>query len=641
MIAIFVLWSFFYANRSVEEEQLRSLEYDTVWSSTNGRNEFYKFAASVSRYLQSGKQADLEEAQVKFDILLSRIDTWNSGSFKHYLNRSPELLKVNGELLKELDDLTPYMRSLSAAQADDVYRLLDSIAKKIEAIAGTSYLTSIRRFTAERTTFRDRLMTEKRIVLGLLILATALLAVVMRQNGVLTRANEQIAEDAKQLSYVAKHDALTALPNRTLLNEHLNRAREQLTPDEILLAVALDLDGFKAINDTLGHAGGDALLISLSRRLRDYVNGLPGRNLAARVGGDEFVLIFWYRRNGLDIDTTIRFLAGQFSSPLETTIGSLLVGSSIGYAVAESREEIGYVVLNADLALTEAKASGRGTAREFAQVMRTRLERRLQIERQLPFALRNSRIQPHYQLQFDMETGEPVGLEALARWNHSDIGPVSPSEFIPIAEASGDVVELGRVMLKSACRDVQLLPDHLHVAVNLSMIQVLNDDIPKLVTETLRETGLSAARLKLEITESVFMQNVEIVSSVLSELQELGVSISLDDFGTGYSALSYLSNFMWNELKIDRSFVTACEASPKALNIVNVIKSLADKMNATLLVEGLETKEQVDTFRTLGCRFGQGFYYSKPKPIYELRQIFCETDTRRAPLAGGNAGLRL
>lgn len=641
LITHFVFWTYFYVSYSIEQEQVRSLEYDTVWSATNGRNEFYRFSSGMSRYLDTRDQADLDDVLVKYEILLARMETWSSGNFKNFLNNTPEINSVFEQLSYDLSRLSPMLQNLPSQEASDVHAALHEITAKMETIAGRSYQSSIERFADERKSFQDRLMTEKRIVMGLLVLATCLLAVVMRQNWILKQANAQIAGDTNQLSYMAKHDVLTGLANRALVDEHLKHAGENLAEDEVLLAVALDLDGFKAINDTLGHAGGDALLVALAKRLTDYVEGVPGKNLAARVGGDEFLLLFWRRKRGLEYETTIRFLASQFNAPLDTSIGSLLVGASIGYAVATEKDEINTVILNADLALTEAKLEGPGTALRFASPMRTRLERRLQIERELPNALADALIKPHYQLQFNIETREPVGLEALARWNHGDIGPVSPSEFIPIAEASGDVVELGRLMLRAACRDVQFLPDHMRVSVNLSMIQLLNDDVVALVKNTLRETGLSASRLKLEVTESVIMHNVDLVAGVLSELQELGVSISLDDFGTGYSALSYLSNFKWNELKIDRSFVVACESSPKALNIINVIKSLADKMNADLLVEGIETREQAETFKKLGCRFGQGYYFSKPIPVEQLLEYPLNAETESLPRSNLTAAARI
>ena len=234
---------------------------------------------------------------------------------------------------------------------------------------------------------QERLLNEKRIVMGLLVLATCLLAIVMRQNLVLTRANEKIASVANQLAHMAKHDSLTALPNRTLLDEYLHQAKQEIRDDEVLLALALDLDGFKAINDTLGHAGGDALLVSLATAFQKIAGGLEGRNLVARVGGDEFFLLFWGLRSGIKIKQSVELVARIFEVPQETAIGSLLVGASIGYAVAETAEEIDYVILNADLALTEAKATGRGTTIRFARPMRTQLERRLQIERELPAAL--------------------------------------------------------------------------------------------------------------------------------------------------------------------------------------------------------------------------------------------------------------
>ncbi len=617
LITLFVFWAFFYVTNS-KEQQVRSLEYDTVWSATNGRNEFYKYAASHSKFLFTGDQSDLRSARVKFEILMGRMDTWNSGAFKSYLQETPELLAVFKDLQVELERLSDSIYSPSADVSETVLQLLASAGQKIDLISGRSYQSSIKRFSDERRIFQDRLLTEKRVVMGLLVLATCLLAVVMRQNVILSRANNKIAGVAKQLSHLAKHDALTTLPNRNYLDEFLAEAKRKMSRSEFVLAVALDLDGFKAINDTLGHAGGDALLISLADKLKKTAGGLPGNNLVARVGGDEFVLLFWYPASGLRVETTIGLLAEIFETPVETSIGSLLVGASIGYSIASTTNEIDYAILNADLALTEAKALGRGSSVRFAPSMRSQLERRLQIERDLPIALKEGKIQPHYQLQHDLITGRAVGMEALARWEHSEIGMISPSEFIQIAEASGSILKLGQLMLQTACRDVQRLPASIGVSVNLSMIQLLNDDVLELVQTTLAETGLPPQRLKLEVTESVFMHNVETVSGVLSRLQHLGISISLDDFGTGYSALSYLNTFKWDELKIDRTFVTACETSTEAKNVVEVIRSLADKMNANLMVEGLETKEQANIFQSLGCRFGQGFHYSKPMSIDDI-----------------------
>ncbi|WP_428647672.1 putative bifunctional diguanylate cyclase/phosphodiesterase [Roseibium sp.] len=640
LITLFVFWTFFYVYNN-EDRNIRSLEYDTVWSATNGRTEFYKFSNSLTRFLYSRTQSDLDDARIKFEILLGRIDTWNSGSFKDFLNETPELIPVFSALRADLDYLARALFPSSQETPEEVLPVLARASKKIDLISGTSYQSSIERFAGERQKFRERLMNEKRIVMGLLVLAMCLLAIVMRQNLILSRANEKIAGVANQLAHMAKHDALTALPNRTLLDEYLNQARREMTLNEMVLAVALDLDGFKAINDTLGHAGGDALLVSLARKLQKTADSLPGRNLVARVGGDEFFLLSWGQKNRLRIDETVARLAGIFEVPLETSIGSLLVGASIGYAVAEGTRELDFVTLNADLALTEAKARGRGTSIRFASQMRSQLERRLQIERELPVALQRRTIQPNYQLQYNLVTGQPVGVEALARWFHEEIGQVSPNEFIPIAEASGDVIELGQFMLKTACRDVQRLPGHIRVAVNLSMVQLLNDDVFDLVETTLRETGLPPRRLKLEVTESIFMHNVETVSSVLTNMQNLGVAISLDDFGTGYSALGYLNNFKWDELKIDRSFVNACEVSSKALNIVSVIQSLAEKMNANLLVEGLETSEQVTIFRNLGCRYGQGFHYSRAMPIEDVCAWFSRNGDRAGVKAdiGSAAGL--
>ncbi|MEM9633869.1 MAG: bifunctional diguanylate cyclase/phosphodiesterase [Pseudomonadota bacterium] len=641
LITIFLFWTYFYVSYDLKQEQVISLEYDTVWSATNGRIEFYKYSASVSRFLNTGDQSHLEDAQMRYEILLGRMETWNSGNFSIFLESSPSLASEFTQLSEKLEALSPLMQRLQRGDAEDLQQALIEIAPIIELISSQSYQSSIKRFSGERLEFRQRLLNERRVVIGLLVLATLLMAFVMRQNWTLTQANSKIAGDADKLAYMAKHDGLTKLPNRTLLDEHLTTARTYLKAGEAVHAIALDLEGFKAVNDTLGHGGGDSLLAAIAKRLNSFVSELPGDGLAARIGGDEFLVFLWCRSDEIDIETTVQSLAMTFNDPLETSVGSLLVGTSIGYAIASEREEVDYVILNADLALTEAKSAGRGSAMRFAPSMRAQLERRLQIERELPNALKNQLITPHYQLQFNLFTGEPIGMESLARWHHDDIGFVSPAEFIPIAEATGDIVTLGRTMLRTACEDVQKLPENIKVAVNLSMVQLLNDDLVGLIASTLQETGLTPSRLKLEVTESVVMHNVEAVAKLLRQLQQLGVTIALDDFGTGYSALSYLNNFRWDELKIDRSFVIACETSPKALNTVNVIKSLADKMNADLLIEGLETKTQVETFQSLGCMYGQGFFYNKPAPIEQVLKHFDERGYRQRPEAAVNAGAHI
>ena len=622
LISIFVFWTFFYASSSSDLETARSLRYDTVWSSTNGRNEFYKFSANLSQALLTEEAADFEAAKLRFEIFLGRLEIWNSGTFKTYLLSDPAMMSEFELLVADAARLEQYLVEPSRAEAPQVEALLDQLAPRVELIANHSYQTSIERMSTERSAISQRLLTEKRIVLGLLVLSTCLLTLVMVQNWRLIRANRKIAGDAKQLEFLAKHDGLTSLPNRARLSEFLNSAKRLLKEDEVVIAIALDLDGFKAINDTLGHAGGDALLEALSTRLRKFLSRLPGDNIAARVGGDEFVVLCRRLRSGLDAEGLVQDLSKQFKTPLDTPVGSLLVGASFGFALAERSKELEAVMLNADLALTEAKNTGRGSIKGFELSMRSQLERRLKIEQQLPAALKNAMIKPHYQFQVDMRSGTIVGLEALARWTHPSLGPVPPHEFIPIAEASGDIVELGHMILKAACRDVQILPKYVQVAVNLSIIQLLNENVFELVSKTLAESGLDARRLKLEVTESTIMHNVDRMVEVLSSLQAIGVTISLDDFGTGYSALSYINHFNWDELKIDKSFVEVCEGSPNNLKTIGVIISLAKQVGAKVMVEGLETGAQVEQFKKLGCRFAQGHYFSRPVPLEKLSEEY-------------------
>jgi predicted signal transduction protein with EAL and GGDEF domain len=299
--------------------------------------------------------------------------------------------------------------------------------------------------------------------------------------------------------------------------------------------------------------------------------------------------------------------------------GNIVVNVTIGFALVDAQTvDADAVVQNADLALSHAKAAGKGRSQVYDASMREDATRRQLIEAGFSCALSRGEIVTHYQPQVEMATGRIVGFEALARWRHAELGWIPPSEFIRIAEASGRIAEIGEHILRSACRDASLLPQDVPVSVNLSVAQLARADLPGRVASILEETGLPPERLKLEVTESMVMSDSRRALATLRRLKALGVWIALDDFGTGYSALSYLRDFSWDELKVDRSFVQTLESDAQSLLIIRSIVELAQRLDISVTVEGVETPSQCALLRRAGCRVAQGFYYGHAVPAGEL-----------------------
>ncbi|MGE0585990.1 MAG: putative bifunctional diguanylate cyclase/phosphodiesterase [Flavobacteriaceae bacterium] len=455
--------------------------------------------------------------------------------------------------------------------------------------------------------------------MALVIGVSGLLAYMLIQNRSLRRAGQIVAKNASDMSFLARHDALTRLPNRFAFDAAYRAAMAQRGSEARIAILAIDLDGFKTINDMLGHGAGDALLVAVAGVLRKTVLDWDKRNTAARVGGDEFLALLWTAPNGPHPRELAEELLLILQRPLETSYGSMTIGATIGVALSGSNAPAeDELIVNADLALTEAKGRGKQMVLEFHPQMRADLQRRLRIEADLAGAVEDGQIFPHYQPQFDLVSGRAIGVEALARWRHPELGWIAPDEFIPIAESCGDVGGVGRRILETACRDATLLPEHIGLSVNISVTQILKDDIHASVRDVLEITGLDPARLRLEITESAMMTDVNKVLITLNRLQALGVHIALDDFGTGFSALSHLTKFRWDELKIDRSLVASALTDPVNMTIIRSVRILARKIQARVTAEGIETPAQQQMLTTIGCDVGQGFLFSPPVPIEEI-----------------------
>jgi diguanylate cyclase (GGDEF)-like protein/PAS domain S-box-containing protein len=432
-----------------------------------------------------------------------------------------------------------------------------------------------------------------------------------------------------RIVHMALHDALTDLPNRVLLNERLEQALARVRRGDMLAVHLLDLDHFKAVNDTLGHPTGDKLLKTVAARLRALVRDT---DTIARMGGDEFAILQAGIADPADATTLALRVIEAISAPYEFDGVPAVIGTSVGIAVGPSDGTTpDQLIRNSDLALYRAKGDGRGTYRFFAPEMDVQIQARRSMEHDLRKALAAGQFELHYQPIVNLASGEISSVEALIRWRHPESGLVPPGTFIPVAEEIGFIVQLGEWVLREACRAALAWPEHIKVAVNLSPIQFRNPGFVAIVVGALAQSGLSADRLELEITERMLMQDSDATLNTLFELRGLGVRIAMDDFGTGYSSLSYLQSFPFDKIKIDRSFVRDIAEGVGSLNIVRAVAAMANGLGMATTAEGVETREQLETVRAEGCTEMQGFLFSKPLPADELGRLLQERCKPRAP----------
>ena len=438
-------------------------------------------------------------------------------------------------------------------------------------------------------------------------------------------------EAEERLLHDAFHDALTSLPNRALLMDHLKLAlaRSQRSEKSMFAVIYLDLDRFKVINDSLGHMIGDQLLIGIARRLENILR--PGDTIA-RLGGDEFTILLEDIQDRNYVIQIAERIQSEISAPFSLSGRDVFTTVSIGIAISsKDYKQTEDVLRDADTAMYRAKALGKARYEVFDKGMHDQATKLLQVETDLRRALERAEFFVFYQPIMSLGTGELRGFEALVRWRHPQRGFISPVEFIPVAEETGMIVQIGEYVLREACQQMQkwqvILPSDppLFISVNLSVKQFSQPDLVERVAAILNETKLDAKHLKLEITESAVMENVEDATELLTQLRNLGLRISMDDFGTGYSSLSHLRRFPIDTLKIDRSFVTQMAEDDENAEIVRTIVGLAQNLGMDVVAEGVETPEQIETLKSLGCEYGQGYFFSKPLDFQRAEQYICET----------------
>ena len=437
--------------------------------------------------------------------------------------------------------------------------------------------------------------------------------------GLASRNSRQIELANRRVLELAQIDALTGLPNRAVFLEQLEAAVDlgARPRGDSFSVLMLDLDRFKNVNDSLGHAAGDALLREVANRLRST---LRGGDLLARLGGDEFAIIQAgsddQRKGSVELAARI---CRTIAEPFVLLGREVEVGASIGIAtVPEHGHDLEQLLKKADLALYRSKSAGRNCFTIYDEAMSAELEARTTLEGDLRDAIARCQFEVHYQPFFDVQSGHRQGFEALVRWRHPTRGLVPPDQFIPLAEETGLIVPLGEWVLRRACDDATSWPEGVKVAVNLSPVQFKQADLFDVIQSALRNSGLAPQRLEIELTESVLLERAVENHAFMQKLKSIGISLALDDFGTGYSSLSCLTAFPFDKIKIDKSFIGNLTKLHKSSAIISSVVTLASGLDISVTAEGVETQEQFERLRTLGVNFAQGYLLGRPAPLSEL-----------------------
>jgi diguanylate cyclase (GGDEF)-like protein len=447
------------------------------------------------------------------------------------------------------------------------------------------------------------------------------------QGGGWVTTHEDIT-DRKQsedrIAYLAHYDALTGLPNRVLFQEQLERELNRARRSEQIALLYIDIDEFKGVNDSLGHPIGDELLKAVASRLGSCIRET---DLIARLGGDEFAIVQTGIENPSDVTDLVSRIYETIRAPFDCLGHRLVTDASIGIALApQDASAFDQLLKNADLALYGAKADGRRTYRFFEPGMDARAKARLTLERDLRQAMADGGFEVQYQPVINLGSDQVTGCEALLRWRHPERGMVSPAEFIPVAEDTGLISQLGEWVLTTACAEAATWPDHVRIAVNVSPVQFRSSIFGLKVAAALSASGLAANRLELEITEAVLIRDDESALAILHQLRALGVRIALDDFGTGYSSLSYLQRFPFDKIKIDRCFVSDMAEIEGSSAIVRAVVNIAAARNMTTTAEGVETEKQRELLHSLGCTEMQGYLFSRARPAAEVRALLSQAN---------------
>ena len=576
-----------------------------LWAQDRSLVGFLKIGQDVTARNMADKQLRDSEARLTRAVSAARMSTWEWDTASNTLHFSEGMEALYG---RPDGSLSSVAAILEAIHPEDRSATATAIERALRGNIGSDLVVDYRVLLPGGQT-RWLLMTGKA--------DRDADDAPTRMAGVMQDITERHEAEAR-IAYMARHDDLTGLANRSTLQEQLANALLRSRRGEACAVLALDLDDFKGVNDTLGHAAGDAVLRSVAARLRESVREV---DVVARTGGDEFVIIQSGLQQAHDAETLAARLIAALDRPHGIGGKAVSTGVSIGIAlVSEGGSEAGQVLRNADLALYDAKQRNGRCYRFFEPEMQARMENRRRMEFDLRQAVVRDEFELHYQPLVELVQQKIIGFEALVRWRHPSRGLVLPDEFIPLAEETGLIEPLGAWILARACADAVRWPAPLRVAVNLSARQFSKGGLPETVASALKEAGLEPGRLEVEITERLLLKDTEDNLATLHQLHEQGLSISMDDFGTGFSSLSYFAKFPFDRMKIDRSFVATAQEKHGAA-IIRAVVDLCGSLDIAVIAEGIETPEQLRQVMSLGCTVGQGFLFGRPCPASDVARL--------------------
>ena len=627
LIAVFIAATIYLSSTVGERQSVlrRVAHHNDAWALSQTVQEFLRLEGTLALHSLPDPQVSLSDVRLRLDIMISRMTSLHEGSLKKFLEETPAREETIWDFISLVNELDADLESLNAGQVQGV---LD----RMHVLAGT--LTNLSSQSVQRSwalvegnlRALERLHLIYGVVVGVLILCWfGLLVLLLRHNRLLHMAQKQgkvlneslnaagneLRDKNRSLEYAAHHDALTALPNRTLFWNELESALHAFSDKSISVSLLLlDLDDFKMINDMMGHDFGDLLLHQVSERMRRF-SVKP--HMFCRLGGDEFACLLFGRTAEQSLGYA-RDLAVDIAAPYQLSDRRVEIGCSIGVANVEMPFDADAQLLfkRADIALYRAKVSDQDRVCLFEDYMQDEFDDRKALENDLRHAIAHRTFEVAYQVQVDVLTTRPAGLEALARWNHPTRGDIPPDIFIPLAEEIGLIRELGRLILTEACAEAATWQPPLKIAVNLSSLQLQSPDILDVVRDILDLTGLDPRRLELEITESVLLNNREEVFLALNDLRLFGVTVAMDDFGTGYSSLAVLRDIPFDTIKLDKGFVRDIVWDREAEALVRLVNDLGHLLGKKVIIEGIETADQHEAVRRLGCDLAQGFLFGRP-----------------------------
>jgi len=607
-----------------QQELQKLTHYTDSWSAAQLVSEYYRFESVLGLYTIDNTLS-IDDVRLRLDIMLSQSDLTKEGDLGRYIESN----KAHRELAEQLETILKYLdvhlENMNRSELETYLKTMHALDAPLSRLSSGALDKDVNSISGANLKIQTLYYIYSATSVLLIILSAILGALIFYQNRNIQKAHLQVTSLAEelqtskeklqlqnaQLEYDVYHDSLTGMNNRQFFWDNLKKITETAEKNSHSVAVMLfDLDRFKEVNDTWGHDTGDRLLRQISQRLVSM--SLTSETLY-RLGGDEFAFL----SSGLTESSAVsraQKICDSINQPYTIDNTIINIATCVGIVISETERRADYLYKFADLALYEAKKEGSGKIKVFRQRMLEKLQESRTLEHDMAMALVNKEFVVYYQPIVDSFTQEIYSYEALIRWIHPLKGLLSPDTFIPVAEKTGMINEMGKSVLEMACREAASWAIPAKISVNVSPVQLSSKVFAGNVLSILKETGLEAERLELEVTESSLFTDNSTPINTLNKLRMLGVKISIDDFGTGYSSLSRLSKLAFDKIKIDKSFVHSISVQDDALTIIKLITGMAKSLNMKTVAEGVETQEQLESLQALGCDLAQGYLFGKPQP---------------------------